>query len=132
MCASFSFICISNNPELSGRVRNLELLEGTPLEVLKRARDLVHLGWSLVSSPFYGNFQPWRTPYRTVVLKSDDSGGGTAGAESALMIESAVLRYEASGGSKPAPPSKSNDSQYRQLDAMLIDETLERFGLKYR
>ena len=69
--SSFSYICITNNPALKGLVKHLEYMDASSLDVLKKGRALVHEGWELLASPFYGNFKPNQQPYRTLVLRKN-------------------------------------------------------------
>lgn len=125
------YICISNNPELRGKVCNLEFVDGDALCVIKRARDMVHLGSSLVSSPLYGNFRPWRTPYRTLILSGENHGDGPkTDADSVLLIEKTIASYEATASERPEPPNESDDRSFRLLDISLMEDTLEKCGLK--
>lgn len=45
--------------------------EWTYLDVLLRARDLIHAGAQLITHPMAGSLKPNQTPYRSVVLGSE-------------------------------------------------------------
>lgn len=129
MSASFFVcLCVSNNPDLDGRLRSFELVGGTALDVLKKSRDLVHLGWSLASAPLYGNFKPNQQPYRTLVLTKEQSSA--VDAESLTLIENAVRFYESSPAVRaPGEQQDAVERDFRYVDYMLMEETFKACGI---
>ena len=93
---SYSYVCISNNPNLKGHVQSLDYLDGGALDVLYAGRDLIHLGWELLANPLYGNFKPNQQPYRSLILKKDCSRGGAIDLQSLDLIENAIRVFESS------------------------------------
>ncbi|MDT8284992.1 MAG: GrdX family protein, partial [Thermovirgaceae bacterium] len=47
-------------------------VEGGSLRVLTIVRDRIHLGWSLLTHPLYGNIQPFRQPFRSILVGLSD------------------------------------------------------------
>ena len=129
--SSFSYICITNNPALEGIVKSLEFMDASSLDVLKKGRSLVHEGWALLASPFYGNFKPNQQPYRTLVLRKDNGGnGGLPDAQSLSLIEDSVRFYESSHWIMPPGRLADNiEKDFRYMDMILLEETFRQYGL---
>ncbi|MFR5879342.1 MAG: GrdX family protein [Cloacibacillus evryensis] len=92
---SYSYVCISNNPNLKGHVQSLDYLDGGALDVLYAGRDLIHLGWELLANPLYGNFKPNQQPYRSLILKRIVPGRRYR-PQSLDLIENAIRVFESS------------------------------------
>lgn len=71
-------LVLSNNPQVWDSCQiDCERIEGTPLEVLYRALDLVGSGeYSLFAHPVAGNERLLRNPYRTVILTQPPAARG--------------------------------------------------------
>jgi len=126
-----SYFCITNNPDLIECISQIEIVNGPPLAVLIRGRDLIHTGCELVSSPLYGNFKPNQQPYRTLVLNNTGKGMHAAtNIESLNLIEEAIGIYSRSlinriPGELPYPIEKD----FRYVDFALMKETFCQCGL---
>lgn len=63
---------ITNNPMSKSSFENKYVVEyinnGTQIDVLKKARDYVHLGYRLLTHPLMGSVKPNETPYRTICI----------------------------------------------------------------
>lgn len=129
--SSFSYICITNNPALKGLVKPFEFVDASSLDVLKRGRSLVHEGWELLASPFYGNFKPNQQPYRTLVLRKNNGGnGGLPDAQSLSLIEDSVRFYENSHWIMPPGRLADNiEKDFRYMDMILLEETFRQYGI---
>jgi len=129
MLSSFCvFLCISNNPDLDGRVGSLEIIRGGALAVLKKGRDMIHAGCLLVSAPLYGNFKPNQQPYRTLVLAKDRSC--RVDTESLHLIENAIQFYESSHVLRlPGELPEEMDKDFRYADYMLMEEAFKSCGI---
>ena len=86
-------LLITNNPFLSKNISCSFPVEGTSLDVLRAARDRVHCGWTLLSSPLYGNLRPHQHPYRSVLIEKSESQPGGVDLLSLELIENALLIY---------------------------------------
>lgn len=122
-------MCVSNNSDLAGKVRELVLCDGSALSVIKKARDYVHVGWRIAANPLYGNFKPNQQPYRTILLYRQD-GDGTADIESLTLIENALRVFEdAQIVRVPGEYPAATEKDFRYLDFVLMEETLKTFGV---
>ena len=72
-------LIITNNPKVEAEFTNNRFVKRMDcdfgmdqMEVLRRARDLVHLGAKLVAHPMMGRIKPHETPYKTVILFESD------------------------------------------------------------
>lgn len=66
---------VTNNPLARRHWRESECAhmslhwrEGSLLDVLVAARDMVHLGWRLLNHPLTSSLKPSQTPYKTIIL----------------------------------------------------------------
>lgn len=128
---SFCYICVTNNPALCEKVKDVEFLTGTSLDVLRRGRALVHEGWELLASPLYGNFKPNQQPYRTLILrKNNDANGTPPDVQSLSLIEDAVRFYEnAHFVMSPGGRAERIEKDFRCLDFVLLEETFVQYRL---
>lgn len=127
----FFYTCITNNNELSGCLYEAQFMEAPALSVLKRGRDLIHLGWELEANPLYGNLKPNQQPYRTLVLKFEKGKSGPQiDFYSLQLIESAISVYsESKILREPGDMSEEIDLDYKFVDFALMEETLKNCGL---
>lgn len=89
-----SAIIVTNNPlvkEKFGEDYNIEFVEGSLLDVLKKTRDKVHEGHKLLTHPLSGSVKPNETPYKSVLItyKKEDLD-----LDSTMMISSNVETVE--------------------------------------
>lgn len=112
-------------------VSHAEILNGDPMSVLQKGRDMVHEGWELVANPLYGNFKPNQQPYRTLLLKKSAKHGASAvHLESLDLIEGAINVYRSSPAlRKPGELPESIDGDFRYLDCLLLEETFRQCGM---
>ncbi|MFH1758776.1 MAG: GrdX family protein [Pseudomonadota bacterium] len=82
-------LVISNNPAVWNLFPGCKRLTGSPLEIMREARDRVHQGWQLLGHPLMGSIRLIRNPYRSVVLGLD--GRGIDG-QAILQVEEAYWR----------------------------------------
>lgn len=65
-------IIITNNPQVErefGKTENVAFYpQADQTEILRRARDLIHLGAELIMHPMAGRIKPHETPYKSVFL----------------------------------------------------------------
>lgn len=129
-------LCITNNPRWVTALPKggLEFVDDTPLVVFQRARDLVHQGWKFLGHPLYGNFNPAKVPYRTLLLAgpSDETIQGAVDIESFAMLEKALEQFRALGldnyieaDMPDLPENVLRD--YEIVDYELMKETVARY-----
>ena len=142
---SRSYILFTNNPLIKNEIVNDSLefafINGTSLDVLKSARDLVHLGAKLVTHPLYGNLRPYQQPYRTILVTKKMDGNppayghpllkGGVDFESLSLIERAIEVYQTCIERliKPEDLPELLRDDYAFVDFELMRESFSRFGL---
>ncbi len=86
-----SILIITNNPQVNHRFCGREKVEfygeASQEDILRIARDRIHLGAKLVAHPMAGRVKPHETPYKTVLL--EDRTGETD-ANSVIIIEDSM------------------------------------------
>ncbi|MBQ7703160.1 MAG: GrdX family protein [Firmicutes bacterium] len=102
-------LIITNNPKMNEefnsnpadlyRSMDIDFREGADqMEILKAARDLIHLGAKLVIHPMMGRVKPHETPYKSVlmeVLEDDDRARGvTCDFMSITIIEDSIAETD--------------------------------------
>ena len=128
-------ICITNNPSWGQEYSCTDFVDGSAWDVLVNARDLVHKGWRFLGHPLYGNFQPVRQPYRTLLMEAPETGQSdavTVDMESFEMLETALEAFRdgfAQHGQgeilSRLPREQLND--FALLDRSLMEHTLRTY-----
>lgn len=83
-------IIITNNPQVKeeyGDKYQIELIEGTYLEVLFLARDKVHEGHQLLTHPLSGSVKPNETPYKSLIVSMEKQ---SLHMDSLMIIEDSI------------------------------------------
>ena len=121
----FSYFTVTNNSYIVERVSNTHLVRGSALDVLIKARDMIHIGWSLVTNPLYGNFKPNQQPYRTIVLcKREKIENLSPNLDNLPHLEEAIAIYKrAAVIRKPGELPEKAEADFRELDFMLLLES---------
>ena len=129
-------LCITNNPRWAATLPEggLEFMDDTSLAVFQRARDLVHQGWKFLGHPLYGNFNPAKVPYRTLLLAgpADETTQGAVDIESFAMLEKALEQFRAletdTDGEDDRPNLPENIlKDYEIVDYELMKEPVSRY-----
>lgn len=71
-------IIITNNPmsrEKLQYISEIDYVDGNTMEVLKKVRDYIHVGHTLLTHPLMSSIKPNETPYRTVVISKAKNEG---------------------------------------------------------
>ena len=126
-----SYALFTNNPVIKNEIVNNSIefvfISGTSLDVLKSARDLVHLGAKLVTHPLYGNLRPYQQPYRTILVTKK----GGIDLESLSLMERAIEVYQSCIDRliKPEDLPEYLRDDYAFIDFELMRESFSCFGL---
>ena len=109
--------------ELNSNKLNLEYQDITYIEILEKARDLIHKGYKLLTHPLYGSVKPNETLYRSVVLEEAEEFD----IQSLLLIEEAIVTAEKFKKNKMTPNwTGSVKDDFRVIDFDLIKKTIDR------
>ena len=98
-------------------------VDGTPLEVLDKAEELLQQGWKLVSAPLPPNVPIMRGPYRSLVIEKNDRQYDKDGL---IAIDKARERYrmERENHNLPEPGEDFGVRDRQMLQRMLRDTML--------
>ena len=84
---------ITNNPKfIEENLKDIEIeyLDMSYIDILRKVRDYVHENWEIVTHPLYGSVKPNETIYRTIVIKENNSLDIT----SVNLISDAILTFK--------------------------------------
>ncbi len=118
------YIIITNNPEVAACWAQVtEWVEGGARAVLRRARDLVHLGHRLLSHPLAGSVKPNESPYRSVIVSKHPET--TIHFDSLRIIEDALAVVDRLGPPRRYAVSPGIDADFRLIDYVLMQSAVE-------
>ena len=93
---------ITNNPRfLEENLKDIEIeyLDVSYIDILRKVRDYVHENWEIVTHPLYGSVKPNETIYRTIVIKENNSLDIT----SVNLISDAILTFKKFRNNREVP-----------------------------
>ncbi len=93
---------ITNNPKfIEENLKDVEIeyLDVSYIDILRKVRDYVHENWEIVTHPLYGSVKPNETIYRTIVIKENDSLDIT----SVNLISDAILTFKKFRNNREVP-----------------------------
>jgi hypothetical protein len=115
-------IIVSNNPDVRKKFDCCEYVNDSPLEVMRRVRDLVHEGHRLIGHPLAGQLRLQNNPHRSVALSKKEQGLDTA---SVMMIEETLERLRQVTFISAA---ENDCTDYRFIDLSLLEALLSNIG----
>ena len=110
-----------------GKDREIEFVDGSLLDVLRKARDFCHLGHILLSHPLSGSVKPNETLYKTVMLSKKT---GPVDIDSILLIENAIETVEKFGDIRRCWHEKEL-KDFQLIDLTLIESAVESCNENY-
>ena len=124
-------LIITNNPKVNIEFANREEIDFRPDaeqdDILKAARDLIHLGARLVMHPMMGRIKPHETPYKSVFLEVPEKPG-KLDTESLIIIEDSISetdKYLNNTFMKKYDDNLLPDLQY--IDMLLLSTGIEEY-----
>ena len=93
---------ITNNPKfIEENLKDIEIeyLDVSYIDILRKVRDYVHENWEIVTHPLYGSVKPNETIYRTIVIKENNSLDIT----SVNLISDAILIFKKFRNNREVP-----------------------------
>ena len=93
---------ITNNPKfIEENLKDIEIeyLDMSCIDILRKIRDYVHENWEIVTHPLYGSVKPNETIYRTIVIKEKNSLDIT----SVNLISDAILTFKKFRNNREVP-----------------------------
>ena len=131
-----NLIVTNNNKVYERHKKTMEILfleDATYLEVLERARDLIHRGARLLSHPMAGSLKPNQTPYRSLLLEKpvhgQDQNRETPPAmdlESLRLIENSIESAKKFLANKETPAWPLDiQEDFKTVDLSIIDSAIK-------
>ena len=124
-------LIITNNPKVNIEFSNKEQidfrLDAGQEDILRAARDLIHLGARLVMHPMMGRIKPHETPYKSVFMEVPDEPC-ELDTESLIIIEDSISetdKYLNNTFMKKYDDSLLPDLQY--IDLLLLKTGMEEY-----
>ena len=93
---------ITNNPKfIEENLKDIEIeyLDVSYIDILRKVREYVHENWEIVTHPLYGSVKPNETIYRTIVIKEKNSLDIT----SVNLISDAILTFKKFRNNREVP-----------------------------
>ncbi len=120
-------LLITNNEFFKDAIKRtdvtVQFFDTDYIGILKKARDLIHQNYHLVTHPLYGSVKPNETVFRTVILKKGDKFDITS---LELIEESINTATKFMNISKPKRWPAEILDDFRVVDYDIITQTLER------
>lgn len=121
---------ITNNSlcvEKYGDQLSMEYLEtGTFMDVLRKTRDYLHLGWRLETHPLTGSIKPNQTPYKSIMV-SDAKVEPDESYTQTITIENAIASCEKFLAIRQTPDwPEQIRADFRLVDLSLIEGAIQR------
>ena len=124
-------LIITNNPKVNIEFSNKEEIDFRPAagqqDILRAARDLIHLGARLVMHPMMGRIKPHETPYKSVFLEVPEKAC-QLDADSLIIIEDSISetdKYLNNTFMKKYDDNLLPDLQY--IDMLLLSTGIEEY-----
>ena len=120
-------IIITNNPkiaeEMSGKNIDISYFEQADfMEISYKARDIIHLGYKLLTHPIVSSIKPYETPYKTIVLAYNN---GEIDLESIELIENSIELSKNFLDKPRRKLTKNIDEDFKLIDYELINGAIE-------
>lgn len=114
------YLIITNNPKIKDNFENVRFFECSPLEILIKARDLLHRGYQLIGHPFPGNIKLMSSPYKSIVLSAKSKNINPSNIE---LMENSILKLTNLINTKGLDYNNTED--YQNMDLWLIENILQ-------
>ena len=117
---------ITNNPKfIEENLKDIEIeyLDMSYIDILRKVRDYVHENWEIVTHPLYGSVKPNETIYRTIVIKENNSLDIT----SVNLISDAILTFKKFRNNREVPQwTDRGKDDFSVIDHDLIINAINR------
>ena len=116
---------VTNNPEIywsPDTPYGIVFVEGSPIDVLDRAEELIQCGWRLISAPLPPNGPIMRAPYRSLLIEESESRYDRDGI---LSLAKARERYLMERQRKCSEPGED----FALIDRQMLLRALRDFAI---
>lgn len=120
-------VIITNNPKIVEEIscRNMDISyceKADFMEILYKARDIIHSGYKLLTHPIVGSIKPYETPYKTIVLSDNN---GEIDLDSIELIENSIELSKNFLDKPRRKLTKNIDEDFKLIDYKLISGAIE-------
>lgn len=118
-----TYIILSNNNKVIEHYSDVVVVEGNYIDVLNKARDLIHIGHRLISSPLGASIKMLYSPVKTLMLtpKMPDLDS-----YSIDLIESSINKYKITLGERLV--DMKNKKDYELIDFTLFESANDEYA----
>ena len=116
---------ITNNPKVNEKYhdsKTVKFLEGTYLDVLLAARNIVHKGGVLLIHPLSSSLKPNETPYKSLLVAQNKE---EVDLKSIDLIENSIATAQ-KFGSHPKEMAIKKREDYKLIDLDLFDHVMDK------
>ena len=121
--ASKDFLIVTNNSKVLDEFSNVIHVEGDFKDVLKKTRDMVHIGYKMVSYPLAASIRMMYSPTRSILISSQPQEVDEISME---IIEDSIQKYDVTMGQRNV--DVRNRSDYEIIDYDLIISAIRENG----
>lgn len=127
MVSNTGYQIITNNPTVKSNYEKVIFVDGTFEDVLYKVRDLVHIGYELISHPLGASMRMIFSPYRSIIIGERLSEVDEFHIE---IIENSILNYKNS--TQIRKPDTANSKDYALIDSELLKSSLDEHRRIYQ
>lgn len=120
---SSEFLIITNNSKVIGEFENTVVVDGDFRDVLKKTRDMVHIGYKMISYPLAASIRMMYSPTRSILISSKAFDVDEISME---IIEDSIQKYEVTMGKRNV--DERNKGDYEIIDYDLIISAIKENG----
>ncbi len=118
-----TYTIVTNNSLIKSDIHEVIVCDGLFEDVLRKVRELVHIGYKLEVAPLPASHRMILSPVRTILL----SKGENIDQESMFMIEKELEKYLLTMGERK--PDLKNLKDYEIVDEDLLNSALGELGI---
>lgn len=119
-------IIITNNPLVTQKYEDVLWMDDSVEKVLIKIRDLVYIGYELVSHPLPASLRMLFSPYRSVIIGQRNK---KINFEHVQIIENSIMKYKSHMDVRKT--DEVNRDDYKKLDLLLLESTVEEETCKW-
>lgn len=116
-----NIIILTNNSLVKEKYPFTKMLEGDYIDVLTKARDLVHINYSLISHPLPASIRIFYSPVRSIILRKGFSE------KSIGVIDDSIAAYKKTMGIRKSDTRNKKD--YEKIDLILLDQAISESNI---
>jgi len=117
------FLIITNNSKIEKEFSNIILVDGDFKDVLKKTRDMVHIGYKMISYPLAASIRMMYSPTRSILISANPQEVDEISME---IIDDSIQKYDITMGQRNVDVRNRKD--YEIIDYDLIISAIKENG----